>query len=441
MWMQLKDADSGMRRKLVAASCALLGSAPAARAQIHDVVDTVNRALEDWQLDAAFAYYHEDGRIQALEPVISAEHTFASGSQIGLDFTFDSLSGSTPNGALTSRQPQTFASPSAKSFAQARHIYSVSGGRLPVDPNYSDARVSGGGSWTLPLTRLMRATLGGKFSYEDDFYSATVSAALERDFNQKNTTVSLGVNSENDFLQPIGGAPAPLSDYTLFEKGGHESKHGLGLLAGVTQVVSRNWITLANVSVDRFSGYLNDPYKIVSVVNAAGDPISYLYENRPDTRTRRSVYLENRAGWSRGSVTAGLRYMTDTWGIHSDTAQLRLRWWAANRDQYLEPGVRWYRQNAANFFHPWLEQGSTATADASADFRLDAFHALTYGLKYGHRLGNGSGSFGRPDSELNIRLEYYEQTFHSPGAEPPTLSGLDVYPQLKALLLQVGMTY
>src|SRR6185369_12336003 len=130
---------------------------------------------------------------------------------------------------------------------------------------------------------------------------------------------SVGVNSENDFLQPIGGTPNPLSDYTLFEKGGHEKKHGVGILAGVTQVMTRNWITLANLSVDRFSGYLNDPYKIVSVINAAGDPVSYLYENRPGTRTRRSVYWENRVGGSRESVTGDVRYMTDSWGIHSDT--------------------------------------------------------------------------------------------------------------------------
>jgi hypothetical protein len=439
--MQLDSPGKSIRRKLVAASCALLGSTPAARADIHELTDSVNRALDNWQLDAAFAYYHEDGRIQAVEPVISAEHTFAAGSQLELNFTFDSLSGSTPNGAVTSRQAQTFASPSAKSFAQARHIYSASAGSLPVDPNYSDARISGGANWTLPLSRLLRATVGGKFSYEDDFYSATVSAALERDFNQKNTTLSLGINSENDFLQPIGGTPAPLSDYSLFKKGGHESKHGVGVLAGVTQVMTRNWITLANVSVDRFSGYLNDPYKIVSVLNSAGDPVSYVYENRPDSRTRRSVYWENRAGWSRGSVTGDVRYMTDNWGIHSDTAQLRLRWWTADRNQYVEPAVRWYKQSAADFFHPWLMSGAAVPADASADFRLDAFHALTYGVKYGYRLGNGAGGFGRPDSELNIRIEYYEQTFRAGAAEPAGLNGLDLYPKLKAFLIQVGVTY
>jgi hypothetical protein len=439
--MQLEPTSGSLRGKLIAASCALLGGAPVARAETHDVVDTINRALTDWQLDAALAYYHENGRIQAVEPVINAEHDLANGGQLDFDFTFDALSGSSPNGALTSRQAQTFASPSAKSFAQARHLYTVASGNLPVDPNYSDARVAGGASWTVPLSRLTRATLGGKFSYEDDFYSATVSAGLERDFNDKNTTVSFGVNSENDFLQPIGGAPTPLSDYTQFEKGGHETKHGVGVLAGVTQVMSRNWITLANVSVDRFSGYLNDPYKIVSVIDAAGSPFGYVYENRPDSRTRRSVYWENRVGWSQGSVTADARYMTDSWGIHSETAQVHLRWWLPGRDQYLEPSARWYRQNAADFFRPWLADTAAVPADVSSDFRLAAFHALTYGLKYGCKLTDHLGRFGRETSEFNIRLEYYEQSLRGNPAAPPALSGLDLYPKLQAFLLQVGFSY
>ena len=351
------------------------------------------------------------------------------------------MSGSSPNGALTSPQPQTFASPSAKSLAQARHLYTVGAGHFPVDPNYSDARIAGGVGWTHPLTRLTRATVGGKFSYEDDFYSGTVSAGLEHDFNDKNTTVSVGMNSENDFLQPIGGTPTPRSDYALFEKGGHETKHGVGVLAGVTQVLSRNWITLANISVDRFSGYLNDPYKIVSVLDTAGSPVEYVYENRPDSRTRRSVYWESRAGWGQGSLAADARYMADNWGIRSETAELRLRWWLPGREQYLEPSARWYRQNAADFFRPWVSDSAPLPADVSADFRLAAFHALTYGLKYGCKLTDHLGRFGRDTTEINVRLEYYEQSLRGNPAAPAALSGLDLYPKLQALLLQAGFSY
>ena len=311
--MQLKTDEAQLRRRLIAASCALLATS-AARGQEAAITGFVQDVLKEWQFESALAYYHEDGRIQAVEPVVSAGRDYGDGGSIGLNFTFDALSGSSPNGALPSHAPQTFASPSAKSFTSAKHLYTTAPGNLPVDPNYSDARVAVGADWTLPLTRLSRLTLGGKVSFEDDFYSGSVNVAVAHDFNDKNTTVSFGVNDESDIIQPIGNTPIPLSNYSAFEKEGNKSKNGIGALLGVTQVMTRAWLTELNLSVDRFSGYLNDPYKLVSVLDGGGNTTGYEYENRPDSRTRRSVYLENRVGWNRASAALSLRYMTDTWG-------------------------------------------------------------------------------------------------------------------------------
>ena len=438
--MQLEADVARARRRLIAASCALL-TAATARSEETSVPEKLGRLLENWQVQSAVAYYHENGRIQAIEPVVNAALETSDGGKVGVNFTFDSLSGSSPNGASPSRVAQTFASPSAKSFESARHTYTVAPGRLPVDPNYSDARAAGGANWTFNLSRLTQASLGGKFSYEDDFYSATVNASVDHSFNDKNTTVSVGINSESDFLHPIGGAPVPLSDYTLFEKSAHKSKHGEGLLLGLTQVMTRSWLTQVSMSLDRFSGYLNDPYKIVSVIDGAGNPISYVYESRPDSRTRRSAYLENRVAWQRSSAVLSLRYMTDTWGVRSDTAQLRLRWWNSARDQYFEPSARWYRQTAADFYRPWIVNGEAPAPYASADSRLAAFHALTYGMKYGFLLNDRLGRFAREGAEFNLRLEYYQQTIQDGPAGPGALSGLDLYPRLKAILFQFGFSY
>src|SRR5581483_7688894 len=203
-----------------------------------------------------------DGRIQAVEPVVNASRDYGDGGNVSFNFTFDALTGSSPNGALPSHAAQTFASPSAKSFATARRLYTTAPGNLPVDPDYSDARAAFGAQWTLPLTRLSRLTLGSKFSIEDDFYSGTLNAALAHDFNNKNTTVSFGIDDEGDVIQPIGNTPVPLSNYSSFAREGNKSKNGVGALLGVTQVMNRNWLAQLNVAADRFSGYLNDPYKI-----------------------------------------------------------------------------------------------------------------------------------------------------------------------------------
>ena len=154
-------------------------------------------------------------------------------------------------------------------------------------------------------------SIGGKVSDEDDFFSATVNASIAHDFNEKNTTISFGVDNEYDSMHPIGGAPVPGSDYALFEKTGGKTKDGVGALLGVTQVMTRTWLTEFNISVDRFTGYLNDPYKITSIIDSAGNTTGYEYESRPDQRTRKSAYWENRVAWtSQVSTALSLRYMT-----------------------------------------------------------------------------------------------------------------------------------
>jgi hypothetical protein len=435
--MQLKPGATALRRRLMAASCALLG-ASSARSQETSAPGLVDELLQ-WQLQSALAYYREDGRIRAIEPVVNVSRDLADGGKLALDGTFDALSGSSPNGALASRSAQTFASPSAKSFSSARHLYTTAPGRLPVDPNYSDARFAAGGQWTLPLSRLTRTIVGGKFSYEDDFYSLSVNASLEHDFNEKNTTVSIGVDDENDIIRPIGGTPVALSDYAAFDKTGNQSKNGAGVSLGLTQVMTRRWLTELSLSVDRFSGYLNDPYKIASVVDPNGDTTGYLYERRPGSRTRRSVYWENRLGGDRSSASLSVRYLRDTWGIGSDTAQLRVRLWNAGKNQYLEPTVRWYRQTAADFYKAWIPSAdSTGLTYASSDARLGAFHAFTYGVKYGVNLGD---RWNRPNAEFTIRAEYYRQTMQDRIAGPGSLQGLDLYPGLQAVLVQFGFSY
>jgi len=424
------------RMRLMAASCALLG-AGAARSQETHISPPDSGLLEDWSVESALAYYHEDGRILAIEPVVDVAKVFADGQALNFNVTFDALSGASPNGALTSRMPQTFSSPSGK----LKHQYTTAPGQLPVDPDYKDDRIAVSGNWTVPFTRVDQVSVGGKLSAEDDFVSATVSASIDHDFNEKNTTLSFGIDNEFDSIHPIGGAPVPGSDYELAEKQtGGKTKDGVGVLLGVTQVMTRNWLSEFNVSIDRFHGYLNDPYKFISVINSAGGTSGYEYENRPDQRIRKSAYWENRVSWSSQVSTAlSLRYMSDDWGVRSDTAQLHPRWTLSNRDRYIEPTIRWYRQTAATFFTPFIVNTEKPTSDfESSDTRLAAFHAMTYGVKYAQKLP-GLGS--RAESEFSIRAEYYQQTLDVRTPVPDALRGLDLYPGIKAVLVEIGWRF
>ncbi len=424
-----------VRRQLVAASCSLLG----AKGTTAGALDVMNRVLDGVTVDSALAYYREDGRIQAIEPVVDVNKTFANGQSASLNFTFDSLSGTSPNGALPSTQPQTFASPSGKSLTAGRHLYTTRPGDLPGDPNYEDNRIAVSAGWNVPLARGTLVGLGGKISGEDDFVSVSLNASIAQDFNEKNTTVSVAVNNEFDAIRPIGGTPVAGSDYALFEKTANKSKDGIGVLLGVTQVMARWWLTEINLSADRFHGYLNDPYKITSVIDAVGNTLGYAYESRPDERTRKSIYWENRMAWQRLGAGLSLRYMRDDWRIHSDTAQLHVRWTFADREQYVEPTFRWYRQSAAYFYMPWISGVTQGAPEySSSDSRLGEFHALTYGLKYARRWSDAPGLAG---SEFSVRLEYYQQTQESREATPLLLQNLDLHPALKAVLLQFGWRF
>jgi Protein of unknown function (DUF3570) len=437
--MQLKPKrppaqSASTRRRLMAASFALL-SAGAARSQKASA-PADSGLLEDWSVDSALAYYHEDGRVQAIEPVVSVSKVFADGKSLSFNATFDALSGASPNGALPSHSPQTFTSPSGK----AAHVYTIAPGQLPADPHYSDTRFAAGADWTMPLTRVDELGIGGKFSVEDDFVSVTVNASIAHDFNDKNTTLSFGIYNEYDSLHPVGDTPVPGSDFTSTVRTGGQSKDGVGALLGITQVMTRTWLSDFNLSVDRFTGYLNDPYKITSILDSAGNTTGYVYESRPDQRTRKSAYWENRVAWtSQLSMALSLRYMSDDWAVRSDTAQLHLRWSWSNRERYIEPTIRWYRQSAADFYTPFiLDTAKSSTGFESADSRLGAFHALTYGVKYAQQL---PGLGGRTESEFSVRGEYYQQTFHEQVPAPAGLQGLDLYPGLKAILIQFGYRF
>lgn len=432
--MQLKPKSAGVRRALIAASCALLGNSRAHSQELPAATEEGSAGQIHWIFDSAVAYYHEDGRVQAIEPIVNATKDYQDGEVLNFNLTFDSLSGSSPNGALTSNQPQTFTGPSGK----PKNRYTTAPGQLPADPHYSDTRFAFGGSWQMPWSPVSRWTVGGKVSIEDDFFSFTGDFSVAHDFNQKNTTLSLGVYDENDRLRPIGGEPVPGSDYELAHKGGSPSKNDVGALFGLTQVMNRHWLAQVNLSADRFTGYLNDPYKILSVIDDGGATEGYLYEKRPDQRTRESVYVENRIGWERSSVAIALRYFTDSWRIHSDTARVRFRWWNSDPSQYWEPSFRWYRQTAADFYTPWISSSAVSGMTyASSDSRLAAFHALTYGLEYGRDLGDES----EQPRKFTVRLEYYRQTIADRIPAPGPLQSLDLYPGLTAFLAQFGYRF
>ena len=438
--MQLKRKPIGAT--LAAASCSLLGTLPAAPASAQEATD--------WSVDTSLLYYGEDsGRVEDVSLMASIRRAFDEDRSINATLTVDSLTGATPNGAVPANALQTFTGPSGGGS------YIVAPGEQPLDTTFLDTRIALAASWQQSLGDSMRWSVGFSGSDEYDYLHLGLDARLERDFNLRNTTVFVGAAYGQDEIKPVGGTPvglSPMAGEVEDEDGdddgqdrgrdADDSKDVADLLVGVTQVLSRRSLLEVAYSYGQSDGYLTDPYKILSVLDSlTGVPVAgpedevpflYLYEKRPDSRTKQSLFAEWRYALDRDSLAINLRYMDDDWGVTSQTAEARYRW-NINDRSYLEPHLRWYTQDAADFYRTVLFAGDALPEFASADYRLADLDAYTIGAKYGLRTDHG---------EFSVRLEYYQQSpTESPGTRVGDLAGFDLTPDMKAVIVQFGYQF
>ncbi len=413
--MQLKHDKGALRRTLALAACALAGGSHPASA-----------ASQPWSLDSAVLFYNEVDRVSVVEPVVFAKRELADGGSLGLHGLFDTMSGASPNGAVASNRTQTFTSPSGNS------TYSAAPGATPMR-SFRDQRLGVGLDWMHPLGRLLRSNLSATLSSETDYFSLGLGDTLSLDSADRLTTWSLGAALSLDQVQAEGGAPDALtllSAPATAGGGGDESKTVTELQLGLTQVLTRSALLQANLAVAQHSGYLTDPYKILSVVDASGATVDYRYEKRPDSRQSQVAYIKWVQHLDEDVFHLSYRYYSDDWGIDAHTLELNYRY-ELGGGRYLMPHIRAYTQTAADFHRYFLVQGEALPSAASADLRLGAMDGRTLGLKYAVPAAHGG--------ELSLRVEWLQQSGEGHPAEAfGTLRSYDLYPTLNAYIVQFG---
>ncbi len=417
--MQLKKKKIG--GLLATATCVLLGNSSSA---------TEN---SEWDIDTAVLFYSEPDRVSAIEPVINLKKKFSEDNTLNLGLTLDTLTGASANGATATNQPQTFTRPSGNGS------YTVQAGETPLDDTFKDTRVALSSSWEKQFNRLTRTTIGAAFSKEYDYTSFSVNGLLSRDFNQKNTTLQAGISFAKDQIDPVGGAPIPFASMAAPgqpqpKQTGARDKDTLDVLLGITQVLGHDTIGQLNYSLSRSSGYQTDPYKLLSVIDpVTGATQDYVYESRPEDRLKHSLYagIKHHLA-SHDIIEASYRFYTDDWGIDSHTIDAKYRFDLGN-ERYLQPHLRFYDQTAADFYHLNLIDGEPRPENASADYRLGDFSAITAGLKFGMPLKNAG--------ELSMRGEYYLQTGSSNGQAIGAQQGQDLYPDVDAYIIQLNYSF
>lgn len=438
-----KNHSKKLKNLLTTATCALLGANTAAEANTN--------VFENWKFDTALMVYSEVNRVSAAETIIAASKKFKNDEVLNLKVTLDALTGASANGAVAQPNPQTFTSPSGSSGSN----YRADANKTPLDDTFKDTRVQANAQWTQPLSNDYTWSIGGNFSKEFDYLSVGTNTNIAKDFNQKNTTLSAGLALSYDQVKPSGGIAKPFTpmlfgdnvisgaDAESDDEGdgsnnkittaNSDNKTTIDLLFGLTQVINRRMIMQFNYSYSQVNGYLTDPYKLLSVINDGGLTQQYLFENRPDTRTKQAFYLQTKYHFDSSIIDASFRYMTDDWNISSQTVDLRYRINLAN-DNYIEPHVRYYTQTAADFYQPYLEKSAVLPEFASADYRVGKMDTYTLGIKYGMPLASGTS--------MAFRVEYYHQTPKDAGfSQPGVLADQNLYKGIDAVIAQVSYSF
>ena len=441
--MKNKTEKVNIKAALTLATATLLGTNPLAQANASS---TSTPEESTWEFDSAFLFYSEADRVSAGEVILNAKKTFADDEIFNLKLTIDALTGASANGAVAQPNVQTFTRPSGKGQ------YTIEAGDVPLDDTFKDTRVQLNAQWTQQIASNYTASGGLHISKEYDYLSLGVNGNIAFDFDRKNSTVSAGFSYFQDTFTPEGGLPNPFSSMLIgnnnsptwddsFAKtriDSEDTKTTTEVLLGFTQVINRRMITQFNYSYSTVDGYLTDPFKVISVVDGvSGLTQDNIYESRPDSRVKQSIYAQSLYHFDSSVLDVSYRYMWDDWEIDSHTIDTRFRIPLGDTfgtESYLQPHFRFYQQSAAEFYQPFLINSAVLPTYASADYRIGEMSTFTVGLKYGLLVNNGH--------DLSFRLEYYRQTPTDAGFDAPgALKEVDLYPTIDAIIAQVTYSF
>ena len=288
--------------------------------------------------------------------------------------------------------------------------------------------------------------IGGGISVENDYESRFGSLAARWDFNQKLTSLNLALSYTNsdtfaildhDVTPYIHDTSAGLRDYNDASDISHlEFVRGNKILTGnredwattfgLTQVLSKNAILETGVGYTRSTGYMANPYKAVTAAfiepEQTGEVLTGfaigLLEKRPDQRNqwtgnmRYVQYIEDLDA----SVHFDYRFFHDDWGINAHTFEVN---WSQplGNGWMVSPKVRYYSQDAADFYHPFLvsQQAYNKTAvDANGNpisLNADAPDngmEYTYNPNTGEYIDQNGGRISETQFNPTPKLVYFD---------------------------------
>jgi hypothetical protein len=386
-------------------------------------------------------YAEEHGRIQVQTETVRVEETITPWLDLTIREVYDGISGATPIGGppierLRMRDPVTGARiPPSSITGYTRELDGVSGAsqsgsgpaamaqnKLPVTDS-PDQRAAT--DVAIGLTQgPHRLVPEFSFSNESDYRSYGLALNYTYEFNDKNTTLSIGWAHAYD--QVLANQFTFLTHSTV--------KNTDNFLIGGTQLLSPGTVLGANVTIGYAHGYLNDPYRGVVFNESDLSPDNQVVlsgEKRPSTRNSQAILLSLTQAITplNASIEGTYRFYHDSYGIFANT--VGVAWFQKiGRSLVISPSARYYHQTAADFYGIQFPGDLINDPDRvprfySADYRLSELETYTVGLEATLKL--------REHFDLHLGYQRY------------WMRGLDhetdqsTYP--KANIFTVGLTY
>lgn len=315
---------------------------------------------EQFRFDTSYQVYDESaGRMFVESYYYRGEMFFTEDTSFRFQLLRDAISGSTPLGALPgSTQPFLAELEDVRNGVLAALSQQIGDHRVELEISHSK---------------------------ESDYLSQGLSLSDKWELNQKNTTLSFGLNYLNDTITVIGTDDQNKKSYDLF--------------FGFSQVLDRDTVFAANLTLGYAEGYLNDQYKVIQrdellTIPGVGTilPVSSIYrENRPSSRLRGVLQLQGTRfiDKAHAALDAVVRLSQDDYGVFSQSYQIEWRQGLFDKFE-VTPFFRYYRQTAADFFHQSLNEVKIGTPQEfpdgsgpnySSDYRLSSMATMSLGVK------------------------------------------------------------
>lgn len=223
--------------------------------------------------------------------------------------------------------------------------------------------------------------VNGRYSFEPDYTSLGYGVGASLELFERNTTVSVGLQGQNDAIHARGNnVEDTLDSYQV--------------ALGVSQILSRSTIGGLDFEYHALKGYTENPYR---------------NENHPPERHRHAfgLWLAQRFRPTATTLRASYRYYWDDWALHAHTFELH--WYQrVLPDLELVPYFRVHTQDGIDFGDYNAKLGITYVTN---DPKLEKLGTTALGLRAIWSLSFLEGTFldALHRASLEPRYAFYAQ--------------------------------